>query len=232
MDNADRQRIHAEEIFREEVRKSLEKPKTRSKALLAFLNTGVGLWLLGTVAATGVSLAYAYFQETFKSRAERATREKKLILESHVRLLQWETQMVALRARGNDITPEDFTLLWSRLLAPPVGRDGGSTGIYSLHAEYDRRALVSILYELFQTVEDTASKADLSELGKTVEFFLEWDPLIDRRSTLDEYFAVLRSAKVNLEFRERTTRYSRYQRAPPAAPEFAIPPPPPPPISR
>ncbi len=58
-------RIKEEEIFREEVRKDLEKQRTGSggKSLIAFFNTGLGLWILSTIALGLFSFTWTSAQE-------------------------------------------------------------------------------------------------------------------------------------------------------------------------
>jgi hypothetical protein len=58
----DRQRIQQEEIFRQEIRRDLERARATSQSLghriTRFLNTGLGLWFLTTVAVGLVSFSY------------------------------------------------------------------------------------------------------------------------------------------------------------------------------
>jgi hypothetical protein len=205
MNQVDRKRIKKEEIFRSELRKSLERPKTRFQAALMFLNTGVGLWLLGTVAATGVSLSYAYIQEHIRVSAERTTKEKKLTLETKIRQLQWQSQLIGRRALGDETTPEEFNVFFRKLLAPPQLDNAPSSGIYSMFPEYDRRSLLSIIYELNEVVE---SEKDKSEVIDAISFLVEWDPLVDRKTSLDAYFEMIRKANIGIEFRNMAVRHS------------------------
>jgi hypothetical protein len=234
MEDSDRQRLREEEVFRDEVRKSLVKPKTRLQSIHSFFNTGLGLWFLGTVAATLVSTGYAYIQDSIKSRNELATREKKLTLEGGIRLMQWQTQMIALQAQSDAITPEDFKRHWNRLLAPPLLSENISTGIYPLHAEYERRSLVSLLFELSDISKDKATLEDKKALSDATEFFMEWDPITDRMSRLEEYFGILKKANVSLTFKNYTTKYTRKSDPavkPPRVEEPALVVHPPPPVT-
>lgn len=70
-------RLRSEEIFREEVRKSLA-PKERSEQkLLAFLNSSFGIWLLSSVVLATFTAAWSYGsteRQRHKVREERISK--------------------------------------------------------------------------------------------------------------------------------------------------------------
>jgi hypothetical protein len=75
----EKKRIREEEIYRQEVRQSLDQitPKSRPQRLLAFLNTGVGIWLLSSVLIGSITFFYKKADEAYADRArKRATAER------------------------------------------------------------------------------------------------------------------------------------------------------------
>jgi hypothetical protein len=232
VDEDAKKRIREEEIFREEVRKILSPRRSRPGKILAFLNTGVGLWLLGTVAATAVSVSYAFIQDLIRMRTDRLQRSKNLEMEGSVRLLQWGTLMVGRKAKGDETTPEEFNAYYRKLLDPPVLGNGVATGINPMFVEFERRSLVSIIYEL-ETLQQ--EKKDKQELREVSGFFLEWDPLIDRKTSLEAYFRVIQHANVGVQLRDFSAQYAKAaeaaasKAAAEAAAAAARPPAPPPP---
>jgi hypothetical protein len=70
----ERLRIRVEEIYREEVRKEITKPKTLSGRLLAFLNSPFGIYVLSSVLVAGVTYVYSQHKETLEK--ERSKQEE------------------------------------------------------------------------------------------------------------------------------------------------------------
>lgn len=130
--------IKAEEIFRQEVRARLEsqEKKTRMARTLAFLNTGVGLWLLSTVAASLVSVTFTATQSHFEQTRERTERSEKVVMELHTRVKQINRILSTdtLISEVSEEGPEAFALIARDFIYRPPS-DGPSRPI-SVHEVY------------------------------------------------------------------------------------------------
>ncbi len=87
--DSDRKRLVAEEIFRTEVRQSLQPSMTRSQRVLSFLNSNLGLWLLSALFVTGLSTAYSAWstRATAKRVAEESLRRLDFEIEHRMECL-------------------------------------------------------------------------------------------------------------------------------------------------
>jgi hypothetical protein len=69
----DKNRIRQEEFYRQEVQQALEREKSQPKSgwgkFVAFLNTGVGLWLLSSVALGFITWSYTKWDTNRIKRA-------------------------------------------------------------------------------------------------------------------------------------------------------------------
>lgn len=96
LNEGEKMKIREEEKYRVEVANGLRVTKTKAERLLAFLNTGLGLWILSTVFVGGASVAWNSCQDN---------RERKLIMYETNRKLELEMtrQMYTLK-KGLDRT--------------------------------------------------------------------------------------------------------------------------------
>lgn len=116
-------RIREEEIFRQEVRRALEKqPANRSflGRVYAFFNTGLGLFLLSTVAVGGITQLFTWSQERIAAaeRREQLARELDAEIGARVSTLAAEANLHMDRLR--ELPAED--VLQSRAAREFVGR--------------------------------------------------------------------------------------------------------------
>lgn len=77
----DRVRVRAEEIFRNEVRRSLEVPPGRASRLLRALNSPFTLWLLSTVVVAGGTAFYSQWREARSKENARVEDVSRLDME-------------------------------------------------------------------------------------------------------------------------------------------------------
>jgi hypothetical protein len=70
LDDETKNRIRAEEIYREEVRKDLSYPKSVRKQIWSLLNSPFGLWFLSSVVLAGLLFAINSLQQSEKERSE------------------------------------------------------------------------------------------------------------------------------------------------------------------
>lgn len=110
---ADRARIRAEEIYRAEVHREIASSRpaqTGFGRVVAFLNTSLGMWVLGTVVLGSITFAYSNVQKSVErtrqeavTEAVRADRERRLVSEIDSRIrrlvdLEWESPEKSERA--------------------------------------------------------------------------------------------------------------------------------------
>jgi hypothetical protein len=76
-------KIKAEEIYRREVQKDLEKPVTNWQRFLVFFNTPFGIYLLSTLLVGVISFSYTYWRENHDK--ELASQAKRRLLNSELR---------------------------------------------------------------------------------------------------------------------------------------------------
>jgi hypothetical protein len=150
-----RERIHAEEVFRLEVRQHLEKRdrKGSRKAVWDFLNSAIFLWFLSTVAVGSASFWFARWSSDKEAEKTRSERVQRLDAEIASRLRCFADQSLV----------RDFTLM----RVPPdvlVPLDAPLKASYPINVfpEYERRSLHSLLWELIHLVPE-AEKVELQK---------------------------------------------------------------------
>src|SRR5271169_6432915 len=82
----ERERIRAEEIFRDEVRKSLTPKRTFWGRLYQFFNSSLGVFVLSGVFLTGISSLYVQSSEQRRETSARRENTRKLLVEIPFRL--------------------------------------------------------------------------------------------------------------------------------------------------
>ncbi len=143
---SDRARIRAEEIYRVEVVQEIATSRaapTGVARVVAFLNTSLGMWILGTVVLGAITFAYSNIQKSIENtrqeaiaEAGRADRERRLVSEIDSRIrrlvdLEWES-------------PEESERALQRFLG---GSEEAETEFGSVH-------LGTILHDLIGVAED------------------------------------------------------------------------------
>ncbi|MDX1359256.1 MAG: metallophosphoesterase, partial [Clostridia bacterium] len=116
MESKEKKRIREEELFRYEVRESLESPRTKYDKVLGFLNSGVGLWLLSTVSVSAITTLYTWSNNHLKQAEEKRILEERLTMEINARIAQWTALTSHLKRNGDILPPEQFRRHWSILL--------------------------------------------------------------------------------------------------------------------
>lgn len=149
----DKSRIRDEEVYREEVRKSLEPPRSRAAGVLAFLNTSFGMWLLSSVVLAGVVAGYTHVAERARRAEERRTRVEKLDFEIEWRLSQFIgfAEQVSKQQAGKD----ELKQRWLLAKGPP----SALKGLVCIHPEFADRNLVSLMVELRSLVDTDGERS-------------------------------------------------------------------------
>jgi hypothetical protein len=110
----DKQRVREEEIFRQEVRQELEKAKGKNSSparrVFNFLNTGLGLWFLTTVAVGLVSFSYTKWDEHSTKVRDNRTAARKMNIEISTRLQDFSAKLDVQYAKYQKDKPADRSL--------------------------------------------------------------------------------------------------------------------------
>lgn len=147
----EKNRIRLEEIFREEVRSSLNnsKPKTFQQKTLAFLNSALGIWLLSSVALSLVSWSYSRLSESVEEERENKATIQKLDIEISARIRKFEAFLQ---------TDSSNVMYFINLLSldNPSTIDKMAPVVFP---EYSRRGMRSLLWELYSRVPENEKGA-------------------------------------------------------------------------
>ena len=88
LSDSDRERLRLEEVFRSEIRSSLEKPQTRGAKIWRFLNSSLGVFLLSAVFVTGLSTLVTSCVASHQREAQSRETIRRLDIEIGQRLQQ------------------------------------------------------------------------------------------------------------------------------------------------
>jgi hypothetical protein len=209
----DKNRIRQEEFYRQEVRQALEREKSQPKSgwgkFVAFLNTGIGLWLLSSVALGFITWSYTKWDTNrIKARENRHTAEKvNLEISERLHRLTMEVdeeyqQYVQAKRRS------DLPLAAAGIVAVTVSTINESPEqegtIANVYPEFRSVSLVTLLHnlrDLNPESEDDAKKAinalrNLSDDAR--RYWVAWYPGDDKWEQSEH-------AQVS-EFTERTKK--------------------------
>ena len=89
LSNEEKGKIREEEIYREEVRKSFDLPKSRMHRITSFFNSSLGNWILTSILVGIISFSYNYFQDRSERQREKEQRIAKIDTEIQSRLYQY-----------------------------------------------------------------------------------------------------------------------------------------------
>jgi hypothetical protein len=205
LSEAEKDRIRREEEFRREVRREFEDPKPTSTALdksWSFLNSGVGIWMLSTVAVSVFTFSFSHWQREQSRRAEDEALARRLKIEiaNHFYQLDYIADYVSSDAFSSPATePEDY-------LQSFLGAMRGSPNNYiHIFPEYSQRSLTSLLYELEGHVPAPEKAAIHESYLKSIKLFNSSNEHIfkimaltpDKRlASLKQYFGRVRDERL------------------------------------
>lgn len=130
-------RIREEEIYRDEVRKSLVKPDGFFKRFYNFLNSALGLWILTTIVVGVFTWGYAQWQLSVQSREQI----NKLDIEIEKRFDNAANSLFVNSPDWKEGDKQPPFYIANTLLLPPKEEN-------SIQSEFANRNLKSLLYEL------------------------------------------------------------------------------------
>lgn len=180
----DKIRIKNEEVFREEIKKSLTPPKSSLRKTIDFFNTSLGSWILTSLLIGVVTFTYNYFTDRNQKIKEKEASVQKINLELESRFFQFQSLLESLESLRNENNPQSdasggFELGNSRLMQTFI-----QTGIYDTwitfkngrqneflsiqYPEFKDRSIISLLSELIEKTDDEKQKSDLNEIRKYI----------------------------------------------------------------
>lgn len=156
--DADRERLRQEEIFRAEVRSSLNRPLSLGHRSWYLLNSAFGLWVLSSVVLAFVTWSYSHWRASSTEESNRRALIRRIDSEIAGRLRNGEA--LVRTASTNE-----------QLYIALVAINGGARHInfdFGVFPEFQGRSLQSLLYEL-----QSAEKSGATGLGPALEAALE-----------------------------------------------------------
>lgn len=141
----EKQRIRAEEFYRQEVRAKLTKPSSRLGRIVAFFDTSLGGWLLTSVFVGMMGVGYAHWQ----GRKIEAEASRKVVQSLDAEIAE------RLRTFRADLFESDtnFVSAFNRL-----NRISSDKVAPSIVPEYQTRSFSSLLWELMRALPSSESQ--------------------------------------------------------------------------
>jgi len=153
--------LRNEELYRQEIRKHLERNGKRSK-LMSFLNSVFGIWLLSSVVITSISASWTYWQNYSQSIDSRNQQLKKVKSELSYRLRLLDNSMDRYSIDSN----YSYIGMLSPIVDPLVNGGFGGAPLFS---EYEGKSFQSLIYLLeFDLNANIQSKELLSSLDEII----------------------------------------------------------------
>ncbi|HEX5720648.1 MAG TPA: hypothetical protein VF179_31125 [Thermoanaerobaculia bacterium] len=181
LSDAEKELIRAQEIYRGEVRRELEKlepPRSRAARLFAFFNCSLGMFLLSTVFVSVFTWVYG---EVSSSRAKQTTTEEtaqKLRLEIVHRLDTIQKLEGRFRSEHHSVIRSaifgfrphaNVNPSWKRFYSP-------------MFPEYGERSLVSLLWQL-EALSKPEERSKITDLRHKASLFEDY---FDRLQYIEE----------------------------------------------
>jgi hypothetical protein len=148
--------IRLEEIYRQEVCKSLQPIKTRKGQFLAFLNSPLGLWILSSILLTAITAAWTTW--SIRRDKDRSKNERifKMKTEINYRLSQAEEGLETREFLNMALAPMTEPTSAGAIAGPPA------------FPEFDKRSVKSLLIE-WQTIASEVEKNNITELLEIIK---------------------------------------------------------------
>jgi hypothetical protein len=162
-------RIRAEEVFRAEICRDLEKDRPSKhgwERVWELANSSFVLWLLSSVVLSGVTAVYSCRKENLEAETRRSERAKKLDTEIINRIFyalsQAQTDQDLIVNKGEKYRPTDIYNNKCYYLDNKFMRLTGNPNDFSTVPEYSARGFRSLILEL-RTLVDARELPSLNE---------------------------------------------------------------------
>ncbi len=161
MTDEERKEIREEEIYRDEIRKSLSNKKEQTNKIWQFFNSSFGIWFLSTIVIGLFTFFFNNYIQNQKEKAERAQKIQKLDLEIESRISQFWVHMESTTKKLNDTTftlkegvgIDSVRIFWKAFKNPSCSVCENPISI-AMYAEFERRSTVSLIIELSSLLDD------------------------------------------------------------------------------
>jgi hypothetical protein len=158
----DKDRIRAEEIFRDEVRREIEAGRakhSRGKRFWALLNSSFALWFLSSVVLGGLTAVVTQYEKKTTEQIRIAEIQKRLNAEISCRisegLARLDLSQQAIK-NGEALFTSVLYVEAIYYLDNRVTDNNGKLIDWSIYPEYQRRGFRSLVFELSTIVEPSA----------------------------------------------------------------------------
>jgi hypothetical protein len=157
LSEADMERIRREEIFRAEVRTSLQPPRTAAQKVFDFLNSSLGVFVLSAILLGGLSTGFTKWLEGHQKRSQDQETIRRLDIEIAYRIQQLTVLPTGVISY-TQLNTAKGALLGKSEVDPRVGTLGE---FYPIFPDYVGRTLFFLIWELRSTVPaDQRSQLD------------------------------------------------------------------------
>lgn len=187
-----RDQIKLEEIYRDEVRKSLVSKKTRKGQIVAFLNTPFALWILSSILLTVITATWsAWSNQRDKDRAKNE-RISKMKAEIAYRLSEAEENLTHVDDPNfrlyNAVAPVTEALV----AADPQYHSQGPA-----FPEFEKRTVKSLLIEWQTMTNENKEKSNIADFLETIKKIENTG--INREVTEEEKAELIRQVRVLID---------------------------------
>jgi hypothetical protein len=174
----EKSKIKAEEVFRDEIRKSLN--RDNKSVFWIFLNSGLGIWFLSTIVIGLFTYFFNEYKETQKITNERNSKIKQLDLEIESRISQFWVHFDPLVNHSDTTLPlkvgtsyNTVKVFWEPFKNPPSFNPKLMTTIYK---DYETRTTISLMIELSTLLQE---KHGLSTKPEKVSSDAEYSTVLE-----------------------------------------------------
>lgn len=150
-------KIKEEEIFRTEVKKSLENPPKKNAAF-TFVNSAFGIWFLSTIVIGLFTFFFNEYNINQKESKERDTKIKQLDLEIESRISRFWVHLYPVVNHEDTTLPlkksisfDTVKIFWEVFKNSPSSNPKLS---YSIYKDYESRTTISLMVELSRLLKD------------------------------------------------------------------------------
>jgi hypothetical protein len=171
----DMDRIRREEIFRQEVVRTLKTRGSRSERVSAFLNSNLGLFLLSSVLLSGLTYGYTEHTQSHIQQRQKDETVQRLDLEIAHRV-SYLSVLLKPQFSYHELYTARTAVSGKERSRPEVGILGDFDPIFP---EYSSRSLVSLLWELKRLVTGT----DVSKISDALEAGKKLGPFVDENDS-------------------------------------------------
>lgn len=214
LNEEEKARIRAEEIFRSEIRRELEThmpPPSRRERLWLLLNSSFALWFLSSIVLAGLTTGFAYYESWRRGQERKVEIERRLDTEISSRI---ESALYGLRAdkvridQGEVYAPRWIYSNTQSYLDNFFVADPSNPRDFSIYPEYQKRNFRALIYELRSSV-DPSLRPELTDALTSYEQLLnlgstENDKAKDKSESLE-------AVEKAFEFVDSKLRKSRWR---------------------